>query len=77
MKLIKIKDNEHHIGFYNHYAFLPTKTTDGGWRWLMDLYLVEDERPVEYLGLFPDRTYFVYEDGAARHYRKLLSDYTV
>lgn len=66
------KEQNDFIFIEKTFAIFPRKTEDQGWKWLNKLWVVRDCRPVEYLGLLEENTYFVSEAEAKIFYNKIL-----
>lgn len=54
------------------YAIFPTKTEDNGKIWFQKMWVVNDHRPVEYLGLLTIKTYFTKKENALKYYKDLI-----
>ena len=51
---------------------LAVKTNDQGWVWFKKVWVVEDDRPIEYLGLLSAKYYFVDKEKAKVLYEEFI-----
>ena len=61
------------IYFYKSLAWYPVLTKDEGWVWFKFVWIVEDDRPVEYLGLLSTKEYWVSMWRGQRSYEMMSS----
>lgn len=57
-----------YIYFYKSLAWYPVKTKDEGWVWLKSIWVIEDDRPIEYLGLLSTKHYWISMEKGRREY---------
>lgn len=51
--------HQNYIKTDNWFAWRPVKTTNAGWVWRKIVNRTIDERPVVYLGLLPEYSYYL------------------
>ena len=59
------------LSIFKKYAIFPVKTNDAGWVVFRNVWIVLDNRPVEYLEVLHRKKTFADEQTARDYYRKM------